>query len=141
MAGLGTNVSEWIEALDWTIRFIIDLKNVGGEVKDLATDLQRSGDHLKRLDEFVRNCPASIKCDDPSFKSLRTELFDILDDAKTSLNQYSPTTSSNTSRLSKFSNKLKWVNDSRYRGTIRGLQDRISKHKLEIDRWIALTTL
>jgi hypothetical protein len=84
MAGPGTSVSEWIAAVDWTVRFIIDLKNVGDEVKDLITDLQRSGDHLKRLEELLRQCPASIKCE-PSFKSLRTELFCILDDAKNSL--------------------------------------------------------
>jgi hypothetical protein len=140
MAGPGTSVSEWIDAVDWTIRFIIDLKNVGDEVKDLVTDLQRTGDHLKRLEELLRECPASIKCD-PSFESLRTDLFRILDDAKNSLNQFRPTISPNTGRLSKLSKKVKWVVDSRYQGTITGLQDRISKHKCEIDRWIYLTTL
>jgi hypothetical protein len=138
MAGPGTSVSEWIVAVDWTIKFIIDLKNVGDEVKDLVTDLQRSGDHLKRLDELLRKCPASIKCDDPSFESLRTELFSILDDAKNSLNQFRPT---NTGRFSKLSKKVKWVIDSRYQGTITGLQDRILKHECKIDRWIALMTL
>jgi hypothetical protein len=137
----GTSVSEWIEAVDWTIKFIIDLKNVGDEVKDLVTDLQRSSDHLKRLEELLRKCPASITCDDPSFKSLRTDHFCILDDAKTSLNQFRLTTSQNTGRLSKLSKKVKWVVDSRYQGTITGLQDRISKHKCEIDRWVALMAL
>jgi len=141
MAGPGTSVSEWIEAVDWTIKFIIDLKNVGDEVKDLVTDLQRSSDHLKRLEELLRKCPASITCDNPSFKSLRTDHFRILDDAKTSLNQFRLTTSPNTGRLSKLSKKVKWVVDSRYQGTITGLQGRISKHKCEIDRWVALMAL
>ena len=141
MAGLGTSVGEWIQAVDWTVRFIIDLKNVGEDVGNLVTDLQRSRDQLKQLDELLGNGSASITCDNPSFKSLRTELSCILDDAKNYLNQFDPTISLNTGRFSKLSKKVKWVVDGRYQRTITGLQDRISKHRCEIDRWINLMTL
>jgi len=131
MANPGFSVSELIGAVNWTIKFIIELNQVQDQVSSLKKDLETSRDQLNGLDAVLQNCHHSVNHRAAAFKTLKDDLHAILNNTVHLLKPFHPK-ASNSGFLSNIRQNLRWVVDSRYQGTVKGLQERISSTKTSI---------
>jgi hypothetical protein len=130
----GFSVTDLIGAVDWTIKFITELNHVRDQVQDLLKDLEASRDQLKGLEEVLRKCHHSVNHRAAFFNTLRADLHEILNDSVNSLNRFHPKVASDSGFLANWRQNLRWMVDGRYQGTVKGLQERISKIETRIDR-------
>ena len=137
----GYAVSELIVAVDWTINFIIELKNVRDQVHGLLKDLETSRDQLKGLEEVLRNCHHSVNHRAAAFSTLQAELHKILNDSINLLKRFHPDGASNSGYLSNLRQNFRWVVDSRCHGTVTSLQKRISDIEKSIAYELSLLNL
>ena len=77
----GFSVNDLIAALDWTIKFIIELNQVPDQVHGFRKDLETSRDQLKGLEEVLKKTHDRVNHRAASFKTLQTQLYEILNDS------------------------------------------------------------
>jgi len=127
-------LSDSIEAVDWTIKFIIQLKHVQGQVHGLRKDLEDSRSQLERLKELLRNSHHSTDDWVEPIITLQAELHETLSDSINLLKRFHPGVTSNSGFLPNLRQSFRWMVDSRYQGTVKGLQERILNIERRIDR-------
>ncbi|KAI9775912.1 MAG: hypothetical protein M1839_000701 [Geoglossum umbratile] len=127
-------LSDSIEAVDSTIKFIIQLKHVQDQVHGLRKDLEDSRSQLKRLKELLRNSHHSTDGWVEPIIALQAELHETLSDSINLLKRFHPSVTSNSGFFPNLRQNLRWMVDSRYQGTVKGLQERILKIERRIDR-------
>jgi len=137
----GFSVSDLIDAVDWTIKFIIELNQVRDQVHGLLKDLETSRDQLKGLREVLRKSHHNVNHRAASFNTLQAELHEILNDSVNLLKRFHPDVASNSGFLSNLRQNFRWMVDGRYQGTVKGLQERISKNERRIDRELQLLSM
>ena len=137
----GFSVNDLIAALDWTIKFIIELNQVPDQVHGFRKDLETSRDQLKGLEEVLKKTHDRVNHRAASFKTLQTQLYEILNDSINLLQRFHPNVASNSGFLSNLRQNFRWMIDSRYQGTVKGLQERILKIETRIDRELQLLSM
>src|SRR5436190_11857441 len=112
MANPGFSVSDLIEAVDWTITFIIELKQVPAQVHDFLKNLQTSRSQLQGLEKMLLKNHHNVNHRTAELISLQKELYKVLGDSETLLKRFQPDAASNSGRLSNLRHNLRWVVDS-----------------------------
>ena len=137
MSGPGFSITELIGFVDWTVKFIIELKQVPDQIFALKRKLEVSRNQLEGLASVLQEIET---CDlnfyDQAAASLREfqhELLDVLNDTLDFLKRFHPDNASKFVSLSNLGNNVRWMVDRRYQGNVKSLQDKIS----EIERNIA----
>lgn len=132
MAVPGFSVNDLISGLDWVIKSIIELKQVPDEIDELRKDLEKVRGHLQALKQLPQ-VPQSVSPHTAvSLNNLQTELHQILNDSICIRKRLHPSDLSDSGVFSNLGQKLKWMVDSRYKGSVKALQSRISKNNTEI---------
>jgi hypothetical protein len=141
MSNPGFSVSELIQAVDWTIKLILDLNAAGDQFRDFQKDLETSRNQLMGLEHELQKTHHDINHRADAFKTLREDLFQIINDTYSLLQRMYPSSLPTSGVLSRFRSNLRWVLDGRYQGTVKVLQERIAKVERHIDREIQLLGL
>jgi chromosome segregation ATPase len=137
----GFSTTELIDAVDSTIHFIIEIKQVPEQIRSLERDLQDSKDQLKGLESALEKCRNSLDSRaKASFDRLHKNLIEVLNDTLEFLKRFHPSDASKSSILSNFG-RLRWVVDAKYLGNVKALRDRIGQIERSIDREIHLLNL
>jgi hypothetical protein len=135
----GFSVSDLISAVNWTIKFIIEVSQARDQVQDLLKDLETSRDQLKGLEEVLETAHHGIEHRATAFQALQTELHEILNDSVNLLKRFHPNAESSTGFLSNVRHNFRWIVDGKYQGTVKSLRERISKNERRIDRELLLS--
>jgi conjugal transfer/entry exclusion protein len=137
MSGPGYSITELIGFVDWTVKFIIELKQVPDQILALKRKLEVSQNQLEGLASIlqeIETCDLSIYDQAAaSLREFRHELLDVLNDTLDLLKRFHPDNASKFVSLSNLGNNVRWMVDRRYQGNVKSLQDKIS----EIERNIA----
>lgn len=137
MSGPGYSITELIGFVDWTVKFIIELKQVPDQILALKRKLEVSQNKLEGLASIlqeIETCDLSIYDQAAaSLREFRHELLDVLNDTLDLLKRFHPDNASKFVSLSNLGNNVRWMVDRRYQGNVKSLQDKIS----EIERNIA----
>jgi hypothetical protein len=141
MAGPGFSVSDLIEAVDWTIKFIIELNRVRDQVHELLRELETCRDQLKGLERVLLRTPPSVNHRAASFNTLQAELHKILNDSVNLLRRFHHNGTSNSGFFSNLGQKFRWMADDRYQGSVKDLQERILEIERRIDRELVLLNM
>jgi len=133
----GFSAKELIDAVDCTIKFIIDLKQVPDQIRTLQDDLETSKDQLQRLKAAIEAGKSLDTLAAASFERLHKKLIKVLNDTLEFLKRYHPNDASKSSILSNVG-RVRWVVDGKYLKTVKGLQERILEIERRIDREILI---
>jgi uncharacterized protein YoxC len=133
----GFSVSDLISAVAWTIEFIIALKSVRGEVKELRKSLEKASSELNGLEDLLKErqnrIEGPIQFRTAALNALRTDLHGILNDIFSLLNRFDPQGASKSVPFSTFRQNVRWVVDSRYSGTVKDLLRRLSEYRQSVN--------
>jgi uncharacterized protein YoxC len=143
MSGVpGFSVSDLISAVAWTIEFIIALKSVRGEVKELRKSLETASSELNGLEDLLKKrqnrIEGPIQFRTAALNALRTDLHGILNDIFSFLKRFDPQGASKPAPFSNFRQNVRWVVDSRYSGTVKDLLRRLSEYRPSVNTELLL---
>jgi hypothetical protein len=145
MSGPGYSITELIGFVDWTVKFIIELKQVPDQILALKRNLEVSRNQLKGLASIlqeIEKCDLSIYDQAAaSLREFRHELLDVLNDTLDLLKRFHPDNASKFVSLSNLGNNVRWMVDRRYQGNVKSLQDKISEIKRNIAHEIRILNL
>jgi hypothetical protein len=138
----GFSVSDLISAVAWTIEFIVALKSVRGEVKELRKSLETASSELNGLEDLLKErqnrIEGPIQFRTASLNALRTDLHRILNDIFSLLKRFDPQGASKSVPFSNFRQNVRWVVDSRYSGTVKDLLRRLSEYRQSVNTELLL---
>jgi conjugal transfer/entry exclusion protein len=145
MSGPGYSITELIGFVDWTVKFIIELKQVPDQILALKRKLEVSQNQLEGLASIlqeIETCDLSIYDQAAaSLREFRHELLDVLNDTLDLLKRFHPDNASKFVSLSNLGNNVRWMVDRRYQGNVKSLQDKISEIKRNIAHEIRILNL
>lgn len=137
----GFSLSDLISAVDWTIKFIIELNQVQDQINSLKKDLETSHSQLNGLHAILKQCPSDINQRSESFQTLISDLKGILNDTYSVLKRLYPEPASNPGVLARFRRNVRFIVDNTYQGTIKNLQARLNKVEERIRTEVGLLQL
>lgn len=128
----GFSVNDLINGIDWVIKSIIEVKQVPNEVNELRKDLEKVRGHLLALEQLPQVHQSVSPHTAASLNNLRADLHQILNDSICILKRLHPADPSDSGFFSNFKQKLRWMVDKRYKGSVKELEGKISKNNEEI---------